>query len=138
MIDLFEKITVYIIEGTCTVLSCIMKYTPVVGSEVREELKKEVPSNPRLLKFVPDIFKNQEMCINVVGTALWLMRYVLLHLRTHEMCSRVVEKYLHPMSDVPDHLKAQKMCEKAVEKNPYQLGKFADHLKTQDTCERVV
>ena len=69
MIDLLEKVIAYIIEGTCTVLSYIMKYTPVVGPEVQEELNKEVCSNPRLLKFVPDIFKNQEMCINAIGAA---------------------------------------------------------------------
>ena len=86
MIDLFEKVIVYIIEGTCTVLSYIMKYTPVVGPEVQEELNKEVRSNPRLLKFVPDIFKNQEVCINAIGTAPWLMHYVPVYLRTHEMC----------------------------------------------------
>ena len=40
----------------------MMKYTAVVGLRVGEEFSKGVRSHPHLLKFVPDIFKNQEMC----------------------------------------------------------------------------
>ena len=67
MIDLFENVIEYIIEGTHTVLSYILKCTSVVEAGTQEQLNKEVRSNPRLLKFVPDVFKNQEMCINAVG-----------------------------------------------------------------------
>ena len=42
MIDLFEKVIMYIIERACTVMLNIMKYTPVVGLEVLEELNNEV------------------------------------------------------------------------------------------------
>ena len=136
MIDLFKKVIGYIMEGTCTVLSCIVKYTPVVGRGVQEEINEEVCSNSGLLKFIPDIFKNPEMCISDVGAAPWLVYYVPPCLKTHEMCSRAVEKYIHPMRDV--HLKTKEMCNKAVKEYPWQLGDFSNHLKTQEMCKRAI
>ena len=106
----------YIIGGTRTILSYILKYTPVVGQQSQEGFNEEVHSNPRLLKFVPDIFKNQEMCINAVWAAPWVMDYVPPRLKTHEMFSRTIEKYMHPMRDVPDHLK-NKRCVKKLLRN---------------------
>ena len=62
MIDLFKKVIGYIIEGTCTVLSYIVKYTLVVGPWAQEELNKVVLINPLLLTYISDIFKNQNQC----------------------------------------------------------------------------
>ena len=59
MIDLFKKVIGYIIEGTCTVLSYIVKYTLVVGPWAQEELNKVVLINPLSFTYIPDIFKNQ-------------------------------------------------------------------------------
>ena len=130
--------------GTCTVLSYILKYSPMVGAEAQEVLSEEVRSNPRFLKFVPDVFKNQEMCINAIGAAPWLMLHVPPHFRTRKMFERVIEKYLHSMRDAPDHLKTQEMCEKAVEKSPYQLDDrfeekgFVEHSQLVDIPRDVL
>ena len=55
MINSFKKVIRYILLYT-------LKYTPVVGRVVQEACKKEVRRKPRLLEFITDIFKTQEMC----------------------------------------------------------------------------
>ena len=83
--------------GTCTVLSYILKYSPMVGAEAQEVLSEEVRSNPRFLKFVPDVFKNQEMCINAVGAAPWLMLYVPPHFIGPARCLKGLLKNIYTL-----------------------------------------
>ena len=62
MIDLFENVFWYTIEVPCTVLLYILKYIPGAQEEFNEEVRRE----PILLMYVPDHFKTQEMCEEVV------------------------------------------------------------------------
>ena len=63
----------YTTVGMCTVLLYILKYTLVVGAEAHEVRNEELRSNPHFLKFVPDVSKSQEMGINAVGAAPFLL-----------------------------------------------------------------
>ena len=62
MIDLFENVFWYTIKVPCTVLLYILKYIPGAQEEFNEEVRRE----PILLMYVPDHFKTQEMCEEVV------------------------------------------------------------------------
>ena len=87
-------------------LCYIVKYTPVVERVVQEKFKKEVRRKPRFLAFVPDIFKTQDMCDNVVCRKPWALKYV------------------------PDQYKTQEMRSQAVRNNPYLLEHiFLKHKK---------
>ena len=93
MIDLFKKVIWYMIEGTCTLLTHILKYIP----GVQEACNKEVCRDARSLEFVPDCFKTQEMC------------------------NEVVESDPYTLNFVPDCYKTQGRCEKLIEKDPWSL-----------------
>ena len=64
MIGSFKQVTGYIIVFFVVVhvLGRILKYIPVV----QEACNKEVRCDPRLLEFLPDHFKTQEMCIKAL------------------------------------------------------------------------
>ena len=81
---------------------------------VLEICDNAVACNPYTLRFVPDHFKTQEMCIEAVcRVSLWL-------------------------DDVADHLRTQEMCDVAVPFNPYMSDGAPDCLKTQKTCDKPV
>ena len=55
------------------------------------------------------------------------------HFKTQDMCIEVVEKYSFLWADVPDHLKTQQICNEGVRTEPILLACVPDHLKHR-TC----
>ena len=110
MTDLFKKVIWFIIEGTCTVLTYILKYIP----GVQEVCNKEVCRDPFFLEFVPDYFKTQEMCNEVVVADPYTLYFVPDCYKTQEMCEKSVEKDPLSLKFVPDHYNTRRMREKAV------------------------
>ena len=47
-------------------------------------------SVPRWIREIPEHFKTQEMCNEIVGQFSYALRYVPNHLKTQEMCSQAV------------------------------------------------
>ena len=111
MIDSFKKVIGYILLYT-------LKHTSVAGSRVQEECNKEIRRKPRLLVFVPHIFKTQKMCNETVEADPYTLWYVPYQFWMHEMSKRIIEKLLHPMRDVSDHLKTQEICNETVRREP--------------------
>ena len=66
----------------------------------------------RLMEFVPDHLKTQEMYNEAVRNNSWALMHVPEHLRTQEMCIKAVEAVeVDPsfLQLVPDHLRCR-MC----------------------------
>ena len=69
-----------------------------------------------MLEVVPDYFKTQEMCNDVVKKRPSQLKYVPDYFKTQEMCN-VVEKVPWALAYVPDHLKTHKKSDDAVRKS---------------------
>ena len=89
MIDSFKKVIGYVLLYT-------LKYTSVTGPRIQEECNKEIRRKPRLLAFVPDIFKTQKMCDEAVEADPYTPCYVPYQFWVHEISKRIIEKLLHP------------------------------------------
>ena len=84
----------------------------IVEEEAEEEEQQEEGEegwlkDPLVLRFIPDCFKTQEMCIKALEAGLWELK------------------------DVPDHFKTQGMRDDAVQRSPFYLEYVSDHLKMQ-------
>ena len=67
-----------------------------------------------------------------------LIIYVPDHVKTQEMCNDSVRIKPLSLAHVPDRFKTQEMCIEAVARNPYTLKYIPDHLKTQEMCNEAV
>ena len=83
---------------------------------------RQPKKNPWMLEVVPDYFKTQEMCNDVVKKRPWQLKYVPGYFKTQKICNDVVEKVPWALEYVPDHLKTQKMCDDAVKKEGLFAG----------------
>ena len=67
----------------------------IVEKEAEEEEEyKDWCEDPWVLRFIPDCFKTQEMCIEALEVGLWQLK------------------------DIPDHFKTQDICDDAVRRSP--------------------
>ena len=57
-------------------------------------MSKAVEEDPSELRYVPDLFKSQEMCDKAVRIEPLLLIYIPDHLKTKEMCKKAIEKGL--------------------------------------------
>ena len=76
----------------------------IVEKEAEEEQQQEEDwrEDPWLLKFVPDHFKTQEMCLKAFEVGLWQLKDVSDHFKTQEMCDDAVRRSLFYLKYVPD------------------------------------
>ena len=88
--------------------------------------------------YVPDQYKTQEMCNEVVEKSPYALSYVPDHFVTQEMCNEAVEKSPWMLEHVPNQFVTQKMCNEAVEKNPQMLELVPDQFVTQKMCNEAV
>ena len=70
------------------------KLKDIVEKEAEEEYK-DWREDPWVLRFIPDYFKTQEMCIETLEVGLWQLK------------------------DIPDHFKTQDICDDAVRRSPF-------------------
>ena len=89
---------------------------------------KAVGIEPILLGCVPDHFKTQEMCNQVVPNRPWLSFFPAQYI-TKEMCNEVMYALPKAFRWIPEHFKTQDMCNKAVEKDPSMLKYVPDQIK---------
>ena len=78
------------------------------------------------LEFLPEHFKTQEICNEVVKADPYTLQYVPDNLKTHEMFISAVEKYLYSLRLILDHLRTKMMCERVVEEEPDTLEFIPD------------
>ena len=64
------------------------------------------------------------------SNALELIKEVPEHFKTQEMCIEVVHIEPRSLASVPDKLKAEEICNKAFYKEPYTLDCVPDYFKT--------
>ena len=91
---------------------------------------------PRWLREIPEHFKTQEMCSEMVAQFSYALMYFPDHLR-QEMCNQAVRNNPATFFLVPDHFKTQDMCIKVLAVDPWQLKDVPDYFKTQKMCEEL-
>ena len=77
-----------------------------------------VPREPHSLAFVPDRFKTEGMCHEIMRTIPNEFHRIPDLFKTQEMCIKVVKKYAWQLYYVPDHFKTQEMCNEVVRIKP--------------------
>ena len=77
------------------------------------------------------------MCIKAVEEDPRMLRYVSDNLKTQEMCEKALKK-IHVCWHIPNHFKTQGMCESAVEDNLWSLVYVPDPYKTQEIYNKAV
>ena len=85
-----------------------------------------------LLLYVPDQYKTQQICNELMCTRPAFFDLVPDCLKTQEMRIKGVEVDPWKLYDVPDHFKTQKMCSPAVSKDPYSLQYVPDWFVRQE------
>ena len=83
---------------------------------------KAVEEDPSSLRYVPDLFKTQEMWDATVAPNLYTFRFISGQYKTQGMCIKVVRMYPCLYEFVPDHLKTQEICDKAVRQGPFSFA----------------
>ena len=63
---------------------------------------KAVDKYPSTIKFVPDHYTTQEMCIIAVNTCSFVFNSVPDQYKTQEMCDKAVDDYSIALEFVPD------------------------------------
>ena len=58
--------------------------------------------SPWALRFIPDLFKTQEMCNEAAGACPWTLEHVPNDLKTQEMCNEAVRRGPWNLRHVPD------------------------------------
>ena len=105
---------------------------------MEEMCVKAVDVIPYYLKYVPDCFKTQEMCVKVFNNILDYSREVddiPDYFKTQEMCDRAIDANPYYLKYVPDCFITQEMCVKAVDANPYYIKYVPDCFITQEMIE---
>ena len=64
---------------------------------MEKEAEEDWRKDPWVLRFIPDRFKTQEICIKALEVGLWELK------------------------DVPDHFKTQETCDDAVRRSHFYL-----------------
>ena len=90
-----------------------------------------MPRKPRSLKFIPDVFKTQEMCNKTFEKDSCALRFFSLYFWTHGMSNKAIEKYIYPVI-----FNTQEICERVFEKNPYMLKFVPDHFDRKKICDK--
>ena len=72
-----------------------------------EKEEEDWRKDPCVLRFIPDRFKTQEMCIKALEVDLWKLK------------------------DVPDHFKTQGICDDVVRRSPCYLEYVPDWFVTE-------
>ena len=96
---------------------------------------KVILENGGMLKFIPDGYKNQTMCYNLLLIGLMhsnlssvatcptypIKRYLSFcnTISSWDMCDKAVDTCLFVFDSVPDRYKTQKMCVKVVSQEPF-------------------
>ena len=52
---------------------------------------KVIPENSRLLKYIPDCYKNQKVCNKAVRRYFHALEFILKCYKTHKMCNEAVK-----------------------------------------------
>ena len=73
----------------------------------------------------------EEFIINYIAW-LFSLKYVPDMFKTQDMCNDAVSKDPEMLEYVPDQFKTQEMCNEAVSKKPYLLEYVLDKFKTQN------
>ena len=88
-----------------------------------------------MLLFVPDHFKTQDVCNEVVRREPYNLRYAPDHLKTQEICDETVHTEPLSLAYVPDGFKTQKMCDQAVRDDSSSLQFVPDWFVTQEQID---
>ena len=75
------------------------------------------------------------MCERAIEDESRLLEYIPNYFKTQEMCERVFENYSYNLKFVPDHVKTQWMCKGAVEKYLLTLIFITDWFVTQEQID---
>ena len=62
-----------------------------------------------MLRYVPDYFKTQEICVDAITHDECMLKYVPDHLKTQEMCNYVFNKHPRLLEHVPDYFVTEEM-----------------------------
>ena len=91
---------------------------------------KAVSENDGTLKFVPDCYKNQEICNKAVDN--FALEFVPGFYMTQEMCNKIANTHYSTMKFVPECYKTQEMSYKAFNKCFLSFFHIPDRYKTQE------
>ena len=115
---------------------------------------KVIIKNGRIFRFIPDCYKNKNMCDKAVGSFSHALEFVSDCHKTQNMCNKVVDTYPSAIQffpecgkavdtcpfvfdSVPDRYKPQDMCDKAAFEEPFMLKYFLDRYKTKEMYDNV-
>ena len=92
----------------------------------------------RWIREIPEHFKTQKMCNEIVALFPYTLWCVSDHFKTQDMCEKAVHNNPGVPFLVPDCFKTQEMGIKALEVVSCQLKDISDYLKTQRLCDNAV
>ena len=72
------------------------------------------------------------MCERAVDAYLWQLRHVPDKFKAQGMCDDVVRREPYKLDYIPDQFKTKEMCNEAVRKKPWLLECLPDWLVTQE------
>ena len=67
-----------------------------------EEEQEDCFDNPWALRFLPDQFKTEEMCIRALEVAVWQLKDISDHFKMQDMCDDAVWRSLFYLEYIPD------------------------------------
>jgi len=91
-----------------------------------------------VLEFVPEDLKTEEICLAAVQLSSSALEYVPGHMQTEEILLAVVQDDGCSLEYVPKHLKTEAICLAAVQNDGYALEYVPKHLRTEAICLAAV
>ena len=99
---------------------------------------KTIPEIGGTLRYVPDCYKDQEMCNEAVANYPHALEFAFECYKTQKMCDKAVDTYLSTIKFVPECYKPQEMCHRAVHRCFFVFHSIPDKYKTQEICNSAV
>lgn len=97
-------------------------------------------SNMNIFPYIPDGFKNLEMCEKAVIYNYEYLLYVPDRLKTENLCAIAVSnsKHKNNLSQVPQEIRTKKFYEECIKINPYMVDILPGNMKNENMYKFVV
>ena len=90
------------------------------------------------LKFIPEKYRDYNICLEAVKQNGFALYYVPKELRTKELCEIAVQQNGYALEYVPDELITKELCELVIQRSGLSLFYVPARYKTKEFCELAV
>jgi len=109
------------------------------NEEAMKQWKKALQTEAKtVLRFMPDEFKDMDICLEAVKKEAASLKYVPKEFKTAEICNEAVKQGGSALEYVPEHLKTAELCMIAVKEWGGALQYVPGIFKTAELCLEAV